>query len=186
MKKLRKNLIIFISSLIGTNVISCNYDKISSSYGVPPVDYESLPDENYNYDVDTAESNDAETYDCPKYGARPIEFTFSGTVKDTESNPVPDIQITLPVTGMTALTYVETRSKADGTFTIKSPDPSEGVEHFQGNLVIKDIDGAENGGEFIEETYTLQPSVVKEPDQCGFGAVYEEKEIVITLEKKSE
>ena len=93
-------------------------------------------------------------YGAPvEYGCPHADYVVKGTVTDEAGNPIQGIKVTVP-NGSTSAhhsePYQSTLSNADGSFKLDEFSSMSGDFMY-----IEDIDGEENGGEFMNDTINV-------------------------------
>ena len=114
-------------------------------------------------------------YSCMKYGTIETEFEIDGTVTDKARNPIKHIQVIRQNYGDDDTLYTDSK----GRFHLKSWGHNP---HFK----LEDIDGEENGGEFIPTEIDVQftkDDLMQKGNMDGKPSKYAKK-INIELEKE--
>lgn len=114
------------------------------------------------------------------YGQPHADYKISGRVTDASNNPIKGIEITVK-----DVYYDEAKPQTDasGNYSIEfSEFPNQTIE-----ILYKDIDGAENGGAFADQTEKIP--FQSEDFTGGSGNWYDgkaEKVVNVVLEEKAE
>lgn len=109
------------------------------------------------------------------YGTPVMDFVVSGKVVNQSSSPIAGINVSYRIITAPGVSSVLTAE--DGTFLISGT----GIRPV---LEFKDVDGAENGGEFADKKETINADRVEEGDGKWYLGKYEAKGVVIEMEEK--
>lgn len=117
-------------------------------------------------------------YGCPvaEYGVPVIEFSVKGKVVDSESNPIPDIEVSH------AMSYHLVRTDKDGEFNLKAEIYDFEMESV--TLKFTDTDGEENGGEFMTQSVDIPLTQTEPGDGVWDNGSYSASDVKITLTRK--
>lgn len=111
-------------------------------------------------------SDDEDTIVADEYGTPTADYKYMGTVSDQNGKPIEGIKVTL--VGHNALT--SSKKVAEFTTNKEGKFESEVYSETQATVTViefADIDGEENGGEFVGTTITtsqMQTTKVKDGD----------------------
>lgn len=109
------------------------------------------------------------------YGTPVMDFKVSGKVVNQSSSPIAGINVSYRIITAPGVSSVLTAE--DGTFLISGT----GIRPV---LDFKDVDGAENGGEFADKSETIKADRVEEGDGKWYLGKYEAKGVVIEMKEK--
>lgn len=112
-----------------------------------------------------------------EYGTPVMDFEVSGKVVNQNSSPIAGIKVSCSINTEPGVSSVLTAE--DGTFLISGTGIGISPE-----LEFKDIDGADNGGEFADKTETIKADRVEDGDGKWYLGKYEAKGVVIEMEEK--
>lgn len=118
-------------------------------------------------------------YGCPpapEYGVPVVEFRITGKVVDADSNPIPDIEVS------NEDAYEKVRTSEDGTFVFSGEAIGSGMDRIE--LVFTDLDGEENGGEFVTKVESVPVVQIDEGDGNWYNGDYSAENIEIVMERK--
>lgn len=110
-------------------------------------------------------------YPC-MYGTPNMDFKVSGKVTDDNSNPIAGIKVSYE--GKDGI--VEIYSAKDGSFTAEGNGMSA-------RLRLEDVDGPENGGEFVTKEELVKVEKVSDGNGWYKGR-FEAENVTIVLDKK--
>ena len=110
-----------------------------------------------------------------EYGTPVMDFEVSGKVVNQNSSPIAGIKVSCSVNTEPGVSSVITAE--DGTFMISGTGISPVLD-------FKDVDGAENGGEFADKTETIKADRIEDGDGKWYLGKYEAKGVVIEMEEK--
>ena len=103
------------------------------------------------------------------YGTPYIDYNVRGKVTDKEGNPIKGIEVNDKANKITSTTG------GDGSYELSGEEWSRNV-----TLTFTDIDGPENGGEFVEKTVDIKLTGSVDTDgtfsRTGVDAVLDKKE----------
>ncbi len=113
----------------------------------------------------------------PEYGAPHADYIVKGLVTDEANTPIQGIKTSLKQIWQTdAGPYVfgidSIQTNESGIYQLKS----NGIPAGQTKLIIEDIDGEANGGEFLSDTFDvdlIKAVQTKEGDGRWYGGVYD-------------
>ena len=131
----------------------------------------------FGYGCSSDDTDYAPMYGVVMYGAPATEFQVKGQVTDEAGMPVQGIKTSLTV-------FVPTidGQKAFGLDSVQTDDSGQYLLKYYGfqsdrmMLVVEDIDGEANGGEFHSDTLDIdfgKAVKVIDSDMDGYGASYE-------------
>ena len=128
----------------------------------------SSTDENRDVDV--------EEYGCPY-----ADYVVQGSVTDEAGNPIQGIKITAPNGSNLDSQFNQiVQTDAKGNFTLKEFSSMRGND-----MIVEDIDGEANGGEFLSDTIQVEtlPMTQTEKGKGWYGGKFDVK-ADIKLKKK--
>ena len=127
------------------------------------------------------------------YGCPHADYKLTGSVTDEDGNPIPGISIrqyqsagpnedrSVIYDGWEGPELVKT--EADGTFVIETVLTSFGGDE---EFIFRDVDGPENGGEFVDEPMKIKFDQVKKGDKAWYGGAFEASDVKVVLKAKPE
>ena len=125
------------------------------------------------------------------YGCPHADYKVSGKVTDKDGKPIEGISVRQyqssgPTEDGTAIldgweSEELTTTLSDGTFLIDRELTSFGGDE---ELMFRDVDGPENGGEFVDKAVKVTVKQVKKGDGSWYGGMYEAKDVNVVLEIK--
>ena len=87
-----------------------------------------------------------------EYGCPYADYVVNGSVKDEAGNPIQGIKITAPNGSDLTSQYAQiVQTDAQGNFTLNEFSSLRGHE-----IIVEDIDGEANGGEFLSDTIQVE------------------------------
>jgi hypothetical protein len=87
-----------------------------------------------------------------EYGAPSVEYLVSGTITDEAGTPLQGIQVTAPYGSIfDSQSGQIVQTDAAGGFALKEFSSMRGR-----NVIIEDVDGEANGGEFLSDTLNVE------------------------------
>lgn len=112
-----------------------------------------------------------------EYGCPSVDYIVKGIVTDETGNPIQGIKTTLKQGWQTdegpyVFVVDSIQTSESGNYQLKS----EGVPGEQNKLIVEDIDGEANGGDFLSDTLDIDyDKAVKTKDGDGgwYDGVYE-------------
>ncbi len=119
------------------------------------------------------------TEDFPvMYGTPMVEFSVKGRVVDADSKPIPNIEVT-----WAGNTYGKAVTAEDGTFHYKNEDI--GFEMTDVVLTFTDVDGQENGGDFVSEEVQVPLTQTDPGDGNWDCGEYSATDVEVVLDRKT-
>lgn len=127
------------------------------------------------------------------YGCPHADYKVSGSVTDEDGNPIPGISVRQYQSAGPkedgSVIYDEwegaelVKTEADGTFVIDTELTSFGGDE---EFIFRDVDGPENGGEFVDKSLKIKFDQVKKGDKAWYGGAYEASDVKVVLKPKAE
>ena len=111
-------------------------------------------------------------FSCCMYGTPNMDFKVSGKVTDDKANPIAGIKVSYEDRNG----IVEIYSAKDGSFTAVG-------NGMDARLRLEDVDGPENGGEFVTKEELVKLEKVSDGDGWYKGR-FEAENVTIVLDKK--
>ena len=112
------------------------------------------------------------------YGTPFVEFSVKGRVVDADSNPIPNIEVT-----WAGNTYGKAVTAEDGTFQYANEAMEEDLTDLV--LTFTDVDGQENGGEFVTEEVQVPLTQTDPGDGNWDCGDYAATDVVVVLDRKT-
>ena len=121
-----------------------------------------------------------------EYGCPYSDYKLSGTVTDKDGKPVPGISVRQyhdPGTGSADIWEGGqlTQTQPDGSFVVEDEFVSFGGDF---EFIFRDVDGAENGGEFEDRTQKVEFKQTQKGDNRWYGGKYEATGVKVVLEPR--
>lgn len=112
------------------------------------------------------------------YGTPLVEFSVKGRVVDADSNPIPNIEVT-----WAGNTYGKAVTAEDRTFQYTN----EGMDEDMSQVVLTftDVDGQENGGDFVSEEVQVPLTQTDPGDGNWDFGDYAAEDVVVVLDRKT-
>ena len=96
---------------------------------------------------ESCSNSELEEYGCPS-----ADYQVKGSVTDLTGTPIPGIRIEAPYGSVVDSQFGQiVQTDAQGQFTLKEFSNMKGIE-----IVVEDIDGEANGGEFLSDTINVE------------------------------
>lgn len=109
------------------------------------------------------------------YGPAYYHQKISGTVTDSLSNPIKGIKVKDPENNDSVYT------SADGTFCLEN---AKALAQVKVTLEFSDIDGENNGGEFMNKNVKVKNPYVDDQLNWEYPEIYDYKDVNVVMEKK--